>query len=325
MTQIVLDFKQHLATFEDDLSRLREVMRANLGANVSLIADMEGAYLLGGKCVRGIVALLAGRLCKLPTAAADTVAACIEFIHTASLIHDDIIDAAPLRRHLPSAAAAYGSDAAVLAGDFLYSRASQMLAGLNNIALLQCIADATNKLSEGEILQLLCRNTGEVDEADYYTIIEWKTANLFEAAAAAAALLIHTEDAPLRAYGRHLGIAFQLIDDCLDYDGDDGTMGKKLGADFNQGKITLPIILALAKIDDQHRRQWLLEACRERRQEAFDEVLHLVRASGVLNDIRVRAEKESALAVAALLENYPPSPERDALTRLADSLSHRSA
>lgn len=316
-------FADHIAAFADDITRLHALMRDNLSTDVRLIDDMREDYLVGGKRVRAIVAMQSGRLCGLDTTVGDITAAAIEFIHTATLLHDDVIDKATTRRHLPAAAQVYGNAAAVLAGDFLYSRASQMFANIGNIALLTAIADTTNQLAEGEILQLLNRGKPDMDEATYLTIINRKTANLFQIAAEAAAILGEHPTAPLAAYGRHLGVAFQLIDDCLDYEGDTQDTGKKIGADFSEGKTTLPIILMLDRIAEE-KRQTLIDGWQQQQSNTFTETLHLVRETGALADTRARAETESAAAMRAL-ESYPDSPARQALMTLAESAPQRTA
>lgn len=313
------DFARYLKNFDADMQRLRGVMHAHLGSEVALIAEMEaGEYLTGGKRLRAIISLLTARLCGVPPAQGDAVAVAIEFIHTATLLHDDVVDNAPMRRHLPAVARVYGNAAAVLAGDFLYSRASQMLAQTQSLPLLQRVADATNKLAEGELLQLLQRDKTDLHEQTYYQIIEYKTANLFSVAAAAAADLRGQDAAALSAYGRHLGIAFQLVDDCLDYEGDDAQLGKQTGADWSEGKITLPLILFLAQQPAAQRAAVLQQA----RRGGLREMIMQLRGSGALAAVRTRAAQEAQAAVQALAD-FPDSADKAALITLAQTSVQR--
>ena len=316
-------FSDYLVTFGDDLHRLRQVMRANLSSDVSLISEMENDYLIGGKRVRAIVALLSARLCGLDEKTGDIIAAATEFIHTATLLHDDVVDDSNIRRHQPAARRVYGNAAAVLAGDFLYSRASQLFAQLNNTALLQCVATATNRLAEGEILQLLNRGKPNMDEDAYFAIIRRKTASLFEIAAAAAAHLTGRDAAPLLQYGGELGVTFQLVDDCLDYASDADATGKKIGADFAEGKMTLPAILMLKKMDDANRDR-LLQQWSDGRGDSFTDMLRLVRDTGALDDALARARARAQRAADAL-SNEPPSAARDTLINLALASWQRQA
>ena len=320
-------FAAQLALYAGELRALKQTARAHLRADVRLIARMEKSHLTGGKRVRAVVALLAARLCGLPKGKADKLAIAIEFIHTATLLHDDVVDAAPMRRRQPSAARAYGNAAAVLAGDFLYSRASQILADMGSAPLLQRVANATNKLSQGEILQLQNRGRPNMDEATYHAIIERKTANLFEVAACAPAIVAAAAPRAQKAlaeYGRELGMAFQLTDDCLDYDGDAAATGKKIGADFAEGKATLPLILLLAKTP-RGGRAALLQSWRAGGKAAFVAAKGQAQAAGVLEEIRQRAEARAQAAAAALRAACPPSPARQALIDLALALPRRAA
>ena len=317
-------FSELLKTFEPDLQKVKAAMRDHLTTEALLIADMENRdYLIGGKQFRAIVALLSCRHCRIDDAIAHRIATAIEFIHTATLMHDDVVDEAPVRRHLPSAAVAYGNAAAVLAGDFLYSRASQIFADIGNLALLRRVADATNHLSEGEILQLLQRDRPGTDEATYFTIIDHKTANLFQIAATAAPLLNGEADADFSEYGRHLGIAFQLTDDCLDFQGSATETGKKLGADFREGKMTLPMILMLSRIDEA-RREAFLGDWRQGREAAFTEAIELAVSTGAIDDTRRRAGEHIGCAIAAA-ERLPATAARESLIAIAVASGDRQA
>ncbi|MDM5147740.1 polyprenyl synthetase family protein [Candidatus Persebacteraceae bacterium Df01] len=316
MKQNKSDLAGELAKYDGDLRRMFKRGRALVKSEVSLAEIISRRQLSGGKRLRAVVALLSGRLCGLPDAMSDKTAVAIEFIHTATLLHDDVVDEAVLRRRQSTANHVYGNSAAVLAGDFLYSRASQILADIGCMPLLVWIADATNSLAEGEIMQLEQRGCIMTKDI-YFNIIRRKTANLFEAATAAAVLIADRPAvlAAMTAYGRHLGMAFQLIDDCLDYVGSDAEMGKKIGADFAEGKMTLPAILALEKTNGTTRRR-LLTGWKKNDDVSFADTLRLARETGALDEVHRLAAKESELAIAAL-DELSPSLARDSLTTLA--------
>ena len=306
-----------LAQYDGDLRRMFQTARKLLSSAAPLAAKISRRQLVGGKRLRAVIALLSGRLCGLADRTSDQTAVAIELIHSATLLHDDVVDDASMRRRRKTANELHGNAAAVLAGDFLYSRASQILAGLECQPLLLWIADATNSLAEGEILQLERRGGTDMTREMYFDIINRKTANLFEAASAAGALLAEKQDIlpHLAAYGRHLGTAFQLIDDCLDYDGSDRETGKKIGADFAEGKMTLPAILALEKTSAASRRR-ILAGWQRGDEQAFADTLRLTHETGALAEVRHLAVQEVEQAMAAL-QNFPPHAKRDSLINLA--------
>ena len=293
-------FAAELAARDADVARVRERMRARLGGP-ALVGEIGGGVLEGGKRLRAVVCLLSGRLCGLDPRAADEAAAGVELIHAATLLHDDVVDDAPTRRTRPTANRVHGSAAAVLVGDFLYSRASQIFAELGSLRMLSRVADATNRLAEGEVLQLLARREPSLDEEKYFAVIERKTANLFEVAAASGAILsgMTEREAALSEYGLRLGRAFQMVDDCLDYEGEGAETGKEIGRDFAEGQITLPVILALSRTDAKTRGR-LLSGWREGDAGAFGEALRLTRETGALSESRARAASEADLAAKAL-------------------------
>ena len=293
-------FAAELEKYEPDAARVRARMRARLGGP-PLVGEIGGAALEGGKRLRAVVCVLSGRLCGAAAAMIDEAAAGVELIHAATLLHDDVVDDAPTRRTRPTANRLHGSAAAVLVGDFLYSRASQIFAELGNVRMLVRIADATNRLAEGEVLQLLSRRDPELDEGKYFAVIERKTANLFEAAAAAGAILSGRGgwESGLAEYGRRLGRGFQIVDDCLDYEGEDAETGKEIGRDFAEGQMTLPVILALSRAASEVRGR-LLRGWRLGDADAFGETLRLTRETGALAESRERAATEAGLAARAL-------------------------
>ena len=318
-------FFAELERYDAEVSRVRERMRLRLGGP-ALVGEIGGAVLQGGKRLRAVVCLLSGRLCGLDPSTADEAAAGVELIHSATLLHDDVVDDAPTRRTRPTANRIHGSAAAVLVGDFLYSRASQIFAELGNVRMLSRVADATNRLAEGEVLQLLARRDPELDEEKYFAVIERKTANLFEVAAASGAILsgMDSREGALSEYGRRLGRAFQIVDDCLDYEGDGLETGKEIGRDFAEGQMTLPVILALSRADEGVRGR-LLEGWRAGDGGAFEEALKLARETGALAESRSRAESEADLAMKALEGIAGGGEELKALAELARLSAGRRA
>jgi octaprenyl-diphosphate synthase len=254
------------------------------------------------------------------------LAAVVEFIHTATLLHDDIVDESTLRRGRPTANAQFGNAAAVLVGDFLYSRAFQMMVEVDQMQIQRILADATNTIAEGEVLQLMNCRDPDVDEAAYLRVIRYKTARLFEAASQIGAVLCNAGsdiEAAAAAYGRHLGTAFQLIDDVLDYSGATAQLGKNIGDDLREGKPTLPLIRVMQAGTEQDR-EIVSAAIRDGGTERFDEIHSAILRHDALGYTRKLAEREAALARDALAA-LPPSQHRDALLYLATYSVSRSS
>ena len=307
------------APVADDLARVEALIRDRLESDVVLVRQVAHHIVAGGgKRLRPALLLLSARAMGARGDARLELAAVIEFIHTATLLHDDVVDASELRRGEPTANAVFGNAAPVLVGDFVYSRAFQMMVGLDDMRVMRVLADATNTIAEGEVLQLMNCRDPDVDEARYLDVIRRKTAKLFEAAARLGAVLAGSgtdlEDR-LARYGMHLGTAFQLIDDVLDYSGDPATIGKSLGDDLAEGKPTLPLIRAMANAPAAHAER-VRRAIREGGREDFSDVLEAIRASGALEQSRAVARAESQAACREI-EGLPASPARDSLLELA--------
>ena len=253
------------------------------------------------------------------------LAAVIEFIHTATLLHDDVVDESGLRRGRKTANAAFGNAASVLVGDFLYSRAFQMMLTVDDMRVMAVLADATNTIAEGEVLQLLNVHNADTDEARYLDVVRRKTAKLFEAATRLGAILgraaAETEEG-LAQYGMHVGTAFQLIDDVLDYSGDLHETGKNLGDDLNEGKPTLPLIYAMRK-GSPAQAQTVRHAIEQGGRDDFAAVLEAITNTGALEYAREQARREAAAACAAI-ERLPNSKYRDSLLQLADFAVNRN-
>ena len=316
-----------------DLAEVDRVIKQRLESPVVLISTIAD-YIIGagGKRLRPVLLLLFARALGYGHSEHDQrmghhwlLAAVAEFIHTATLLHDDIVDESTLRRGRPTANAQFGNAAAVLVGDFLYSRAFQMMVEVDQMKIQRILADSTNTIAEGEVLQLMnCRDPG-VDEEAYLRVIRYKTAKLFEAASRIGAVLCgagEEVESASAAYGRHLGTAFQLIDDVLDYSGATADLGKNIGDDLREGKATLPLIRVM-QAGTPEDRAIVSDAIRDGGTEHFDEIHAAILRHDALGYTRRLAEAEAALATDALAA-LPPSQHRDALLYLATYSVSRS-
>lgn len=304
-----------------ELSELNSIIEVSLSSRIEAVNQIAHHIISsGGKRIRPILFLLCTKLCH-PHQTQPTLqmAAIIEFIHTATLLHDDVVDAAHLRRGHPTVNAIWDNASAVLVGDFLYSRAFQMMVALNNMEAMRILSDTTNTIAEGEVLQLSCRRQLTMDETRYLQIIYYKTAKLFEASAQLGALLTEQtkeKEQALASYGKHLGMAFQLMDDLLDYAGDTEAFGKNIGADLNEGKMTLPLIYALQTSSPQHALL-LKEAIQTGFATDLSAIQEIIVSSGAIDYTMVKAKQEVEKAKQALC-HLPPCLHRTALTYLAE-------
>lgn len=303
-----------------DMQRVDAVIRSRLRSEVVLV-NQVAEYIIdsGGKRLRPALVLLAAGAAGYAGEAAHVLAAVVEFIHTATLLHDDVVDESDLRRGRDTANALFGNAASVLVGDFLYSRAFQMMVDVGRMRVMQVLSDATNIIAEGEVLQLMNCHNADISEEDYLHVIRYKTAKLFEAAARLGAIMggIDAEqEQAFAAYGMHLGTAFQLIDDVLDYSGDLSEIGKNLGDDLAEGKPTLPLLYVMQQGDATQSA--LVRSVIEQGGglQQFDAILAAVRTSGALDYARRCAREESVRAL-AMLSNVPDSPYKQHLVRLA--------
>ena len=309
-----------------DMVEVDHALRAALASDVPLVRQVA-EYIInnGGKRLRPALTVLSARACGVEGPAKYTMAAVVEMIHTATLLHDDVVDESSLRRGHATANASFGNAAAVLVGDFLYSRAFQLMVGLGQPRVLQILSDATNVIAAGEVLQLMNAGNPDLSEASYLEVIHRKTAKLFEAAAQLGAVLGGASpeaEAALARYGIHLGTAFQLVDDVLDYSGDLTAIGKNLGDDLAEGKMTLPLIRAVAVGGDEAGTM-IRGAITEGRLDDFGPIAALLARTGALDYTRQRAQEESELA-AACLALLPVSPYRESLLELSAFASRRS-
>jgi octaprenyl-diphosphate synthase len=306
-----------------DLNRVNALILNRMQSPVALIPQLAGHIIAaGGKRLRPMLTLASARLCGYRGGDRHvTLAAAVEFIHTATLLHDDVVDASDLRRGLATANAVWGNKPSVLVGDFLFSRAFQLMVEDGSLEVLAILSHASAVIAEGEVLQLVTSNDTATDEAAYLAVISAKTAELFAAASRIGAVVAgrpEAEEAALDAYGRNLGIAFQLVDDMLDYSARQAELGKTVGDDFREGKITLPIILAFSRGDEQERRFWrrTLENL-EHSEGDLDHAIQLLLKHGAMRDTAERARHYGALARRAL-DGFRDGPEKRALLEAVD-------
>lgn len=305
---------------EDDMRAVDALIRQRLSSDVVLIRTL-GEYIIasGGKRLRPALVLLAARAAGYEGDLHHVLATVIEFIHTATLLHDDVVDESTLRRGRETANHVWGNDASVLTGDFLYSRAFQMMVELDSFEVMKVLADATNRIAEGEVMQLMYSHDPDLAEADYLEVMDRKTASLFSAGCRLAAVLAQRSSGDcdaMAAYGRHLGIAFQVTDDALDYGQGDHSYGKNLGDDLAEGKATLPLICALSRLSDAEGAP-LRQAIRDGDITALDSIMKSIESTDAMSYTYRRAEGEAAKAVASL-DVFETSDAKSALVSLAD-------
>jgi len=307
------------------MAEVDRVIAQRLDSGVPLVSTVS-QYIIsaGGKRIRPALVLLMSGALGYQDPQRHNLAAIVEFIHTATLLHDDVVDESTLRRGRATANESFGNPASVLVGDFLYSRAFQMMVNTGEMRVMEVLADATNVIAEGEVLQLMNMHDASLDEAGYLRVIRSKTAKLFEASTRLAAIMARCSPAVESAcadYGQALGTAFQVIDDVLDYDGDAQELGKNLGDDLREGKNTLPLIFAMQRATEPERIL-IQQAIENGEIEAFTDIVRIVRNTGALEATRQAASSQAERAIAAL-HLISPSPYRDALHALAAQLLNR--
>lgn len=321
--------KAFLQELQPELRCLNDVITARLRSKVALVEEI-GEHLIaaGGKRLRPLLTVIAAQAISADEKPAQIhdLAAVIEFLHTATLLHDDVIDVSALRRGRPTANATWGNAPSVLVGDFLYSRAFQMLVEINHSGVMAELADTTNLIAEGEVLQLTRAGDPDTSEAQYLEVIHFKTARLFEAAARCGAMLANAEavhTAALASYGHSIGMAFQLMDDYLDYAGNADVMGKNVGDDLAEGKPTLPLIKAM-QVAPQNDAHMIRNAIREKSSEQLDAISACVRSCGALEATMQLARRYTDDALTALAP-LPESAARQQLQTLASLAVSRDA
>jgi octaprenyl-diphosphate synthase len=301
-----------------EMAQVDAVIHLRLTSEVALINQISH-YIVnaGGKRIRPLLVLLLARALNFEGPERFELAATVEFIHTATLLHDDVVDESDLRRGRETANALFGNAASVLVGDFLYSRAFQMMVSVNRMRVLDVLADATNVIAEGEVLQLLNMHDPDISIDDYLRVIRYKTAKLFEASARLGAVLADSPsevEESCAAYGRALGTAFQLVDDLLDYEGATAELGKNVGDDLREGKPTLPLLVAMQR-GSEEQRQLIRQAIEQGEVERLPAIVDIVRSTGALEATRQAARSEAEKA-AQQISSLPPSQFKEALLQL---------
>ena len=313
------------ALIREDMHQVNTLIQEKLHSEIGLI-DQLGHYIVnsGGKRLRPALVLLSANCFAYCESLHIKLAAVIEFIHTATLLHDDVVDASMLRRGKATANQRWGNEASVLVGDFLYSRAFQMMVEVGSMHVMEIMADATNTIAEGEVQQLINRHDPETSEQRYLQVIHNKTAKLFEAAARIGAVIagqdMQTEQA-MSNYGRHLGIAYQFIDDALDYSAPSENLGKNIGDDLAEGKPTLPLLYALWNCSDE-QATLIRSAIKQGSLDDMEQICAAISATGAIQHTRDRAREEADIAIQSL-EGLPQSEYLDALFTLAHFATER--
>jgi octaprenyl-diphosphate synthase len=317
-TETVNDIQHVFDLCTDEMSSVNRLIRSSLDSNVVLIRQVA-EYIIGsgGKRIRPMLVVLAAKACGYTGSSHITAAAIIEFIHTATLLHDDVVDESDLRRGKESAHSVWGNAASVLVGDFLYSRSFQMMVTLDSMRTMEVLSDATNTIAEGEVEQLLNMHDPEISEESYFSVIEKKTAKLFEAACQLGAVLAGKPELeePMAVFGRELGAAFQVADDVLDYTADAEMLGKNIGDDLAEGKPTLPLILS-RKYLDADQQSIIDETIRQGGIDRIEQITELINSSGALTESMEVAQARSQAAKQAIAA-LPDSPWKDAMVSLA--------
>jgi octaprenyl-diphosphate synthase len=310
------------ALVEDDMAAADRLIHERMGSSAGLIPDLT-RYLVdsGGKRLRPLLSLAAAESCGHSRGLHIRLAAAVEFIHTATLLHDDVVDASSLRRGKLAANMVWGNKPSVLVGDFLLSRAFQLMVETGDLRVLNILANASAVIAEGEVLQLRSANNLATTEADYLIIVGAKTAALFAAAAESGAMIADADPAHIAAfksYGHNLGVAFQLVDDALDYSGRQAQMGKSVGDDFREAKVTLPVILAYSRSDDDAKRFWQRTIqLGQQRDGDLQRAIAYIEQTGAISDARDQAQRYARQACRAI-QMLPSSPLRSALIDVAE-------
>jgi octaprenyl-diphosphate synthase len=322
-----MDIKNIQALTQNDMTAVNDLIYSQINSDVALINQL-GVYIVnaGGKRMRPMLTVLAARAFDYKGEEHISIAAIIEFIHTATLLHDDVVDESNMRRGRETANALFGNSASVLVGDFLYTRSFQMMTKLGNMKIMDILSDATNIVAEGEVLQLMNCNDPDTTEESYFDVIYCKTAKLFEAATRLAAVIAGQNqviEKAMQEYGKYLGTAFQLVDDIMDYTADAKAMGKNIGDDLAEGKPTLPLLYAMQH-GNEHQTKLIRDAIEHcNGMDHLDEILAAMKETGSLVYTQKKAEQEADKAINAL-NVLPESEHKQALISLAHIAANRT-
>ena len=321
------NFSEIQSLMKSDMEKTDNILIDRLNSNVDLISQMSHYIIAsGGKRIRPLLLLLCARATNYGGTDHHAMAVVIELIHTATLLHDDVVDESTTRRNQDTANELWGNAASVLVGDFLYSRAFEILVEPNSMSIMRILSKATNQIAEGEVLQLLNIRNTNVSQTKYFNVIEQKTARLFEAACKIGALLSDSSEKTINSlgdFGLHLGIAFQIIDDALDYESNSTTMGKEVGDDLSEGKITLPMIYALEKTSGSENKI-LRDAIKTADASNIDKIINILCSVNAFEFTRKIAGNESQKALKSL-KNIPDSEYRSALKLLCELSINRTS
>ena len=321
------NFSEIHSLMKSDMEKTDNILIDRLNSNVDLINQMSHYIIAsGGKRIRPLLLLLCARATNYGGTEHHAMAVVIELIHTATLLHDDVVDESTTRRNQDTANELWGNAASVLVGDFLYSRAFEILVEPNSMSIMRILSKATNQIAEGEVLQLLNIRNANVSQTKYFNVIEQKTARLFEAACKIGALLSDSSEKTINSlgdFGLHLGIAFQIIDDALDYESNSTTMGKEVGDDLSEGKITLPMIYALEKTSGSENKI-LRDAIKTADASNIDKIINILCSVNAFEFTQKIAENESHKALKSL-KNIPDSEYRSALKLLCELSQNRTS
>ncbi|OPX18957.1 MAG: octaprenyl diphosphate synthase [Desulfobacca sp. 4484_104] len=322
-----MDRKKLFNVLKTDITRINQALEGNLTSHVQMISEV-GRYILlsGGKRIRPLLFLLSARMCGCQEDHLPDISTVFEYLHAATLLHDDVVDAATVRRGLSSANTIWGNQAVILVGDFLLSKALNIAVATNQIRVMQVLAQTTIQMAEGEILQLIYTGNLDKTEADYFEVITRKTAILMSAACQIGAILggaPRAQEMALKDFGLNLGITFQIVDDILDYTGNVEELGKPVGNDLKEGKITLPLIHALSQAEPQDRQALLALAGSTDQDEIARELRPILEKYGSLDHARQQAQFYTAKAQ-EFLQIFPPSGEKSIFTEITNYLVERT-
>ncbi len=319
-TPVALSFDDVVAIAETDRQAVDRLITRSLKSDVALVSQVSQYIVMsGGKRLRPLIVLLAARALGYQGKQHIQAAAIIEFIHTATLLHDDVVDSSARRRGMDSANTVFGNQASVLVGDFLYSRSFQMMVDIGDMRVMQILADATNTIAAGEVMQLMNVHNPDASEDEYRQVIYRKTARLFEAGAQIAAVLADRDPADETAmvrYGQNLGTAFQLVDDALDFNASSEELGKNLGDDLAEGKATLPLIYAM-QVGSESERALIRKAIVDGGLDQMDAIQSIIESTGALTYTEKRAHEAADIAISALAD-IPDSEHKQALISIAE-------
>ena len=309
-----------ISPIQTDLESVNNVIRKSLSSDIPIINQISSHIISsGGKRMRPILHLLISGMSGEINEVNHKIAAIIEFIHTATLLHDDVVDQSEKRRNIKTANALFGNAASVLVGDFIYSRSFQMMVGIDNMKIMKILSDTTNAISEGEVLQLLNSHNPDISEQQYFKVIQFKTAKLFEACGSLAGISNNNNSVMINLYARlgfHFGIIFQLIDDILDYSGNTSQIGKNLGDDLSEGKITLPLIYAM-KGSTKNQRKLLNEAIKVGDISKLPDIIDIIEDTKSITKVQIKSEEQLS-KINLVLDKLPNNNYKKTIKDLAE-------